>query len=171
MAHPHQRMNKINETLTITLLGLGSLDVVTQGGLVTTQGGFCTSSQIMAFLDGLTVGEGQGLLLGVADGQLSASEIEEQIESQGPFFKGQTPQSEKAERMVRIVGEIGSRSSDLVPTLTEIVRFWRRFPTKLSFSEDKSNMFQWFIYNVGNAITTGATCKLHLRHNVRWSSA
>jgi len=171
MAHGHQQMRKTNEALTITLGALVLEDVVGTGGQAMAQNGYCTSTTILARIDGLTAGEGGGLMLGVADGQLSAAEVEEYIEAQGPAFENQTDQSEKTKRMVRIVGQIGPEESDIPPTLTGRAKFWDKYPTRMSFSEDKAAMFFWFVYNRSAAtITTGATVKLTLLHNIRWAA-
>ncbi len=170
MADKHAQMDKINEVLTITLGALTLLDVIGQLGIQVTQNGFVTSTTILSSLIGLTSGEGTGLMLGVANGDLSDTEIEEAIEAQGPFFKGQTPQSENSRRMVRFIGPIGPQAHETPSTLLTHFEFFDRFPTRIPFSEDKAGMLRWFIYNAGPAsMTGGATCRLVLMHNVRWS--
>ncbi len=168
---PEKRMHKIRETVTITLGTLADLDVVGADSLAVTQNGYITTSDVIATLIGLTAGEGIGLVLGVADGQLSDAEIEETLEAQGPAFEGQRSQSERADRMVRILGLIGPQPSELVPNSTVFAHQFLRFKTNLSFSEDKAALARWYIYNTrGNALTTGAQLELLLTHNVRWSA-
>ncbi len=170
MADNHGKMEKINEVLTITLGALTVLDVIGQGSIAVTQSGFVTSTTVMSQMLGLTSGEGTGLVLGVADGDLSDAEIEEAIEAQGPFFRGQTPQSEQSARMVRILGPIGPQAHETPSTLLTHFEFFDRYPTRISFSEDKAAMLRWFIFNAGPAsLTGGSTCRLVLMHNLRWS--
>ncbi len=163
-------MNKINEVLTITLGALAQLDVIGEGGLAVTQNGFCTSSTILSQLSALTSGEGTGLMLGVANGDLNDGEIEEAIEAQGPFFKDQVPQHDRAARMVRMVGPIGPQAHETPSTLLTHFEFFDHYPTRIGFSEDKANMLRWFVYNAGPAaLTTGSSVQLVLMHNVRWA--
>ncbi len=170
MADNHKKMDKTNEVLSITLGTVGALDVISQAGQAMTQNGFTTSTTIHALLTGLTAGEGEGLVLGVADGQLSAAEIEEFLEAAGPVFRGQKAQSELSSRMVRLIGLVGPKPTEIPVTGTQFAHFWDRWPTRIAFSEDKAAMHQWFVYNASAAaLTTGATLRLVLLHNIRWS--
>ncbi len=170
MADKHAQMDKINEVLTITVGALAQLDVKGQLGLQVTQNGFCTTTTILAQVEGMTSGEGTGLMLGVANGDLNDGEIEEAIEAQGPFFKDQTPQHNRAARMVRFVGPIGPQAHETPSTLLTHFEFFSKFETRIAFSEDKAGMLNWFVYNAGPAaLTTGITVRLVLLHNVRWS--
>ncbi len=165
-------MAKINETVSITVGALAENDVIGEGSLAATQGGFVTTTDVLCQYSGFTAAEGTGVMLGVASGDLSDAEIEEAIEAQGPFFEGQTPQSERADRMVRFVGNIGPKPNELVPTTVLTSNLFLSFPTRIKFKEEFANMLRWFIYNHGTiTLTTGATVKLTLLHNVRWSKA
>ncbi len=171
MADNHKKMDKTNEVVSITLGTVGALDVIGAAGQPMTQNGFTTSTTILALLTGLTAGEGEGLCLGVADGQLSDAEIEAALESAGPVFKGQRAQSELSGRMVRLIGLVGPQPTELVAVGTQFAHFWDRWPTRIAFSEDKPAMHHWFVYNASPAaLTTGATLRLVLLHNIRWAA-
>lgn len=170
MADKHAQMDKINEIVTITLSALAKLDVIGALSLNVTQNGFVTTTTILSLLNNLTSGEGTGLMLGVANGDLNDGEVEEAIEAQGPFFKGQVPQHNRAARMFRWVGPIGPQAHETPSTLLNHFEFIKDFPTRMAFSEDKAGMLRWFVFNAGpSALTTGATVELNLKHNVRWS--
>ncbi len=108
---------------------------------------------------GLTTGEGPRLLLGLADGNLTAAQIAEHITAGGPLNPNETPEVERAMRPVFIVGAIGG------PAATEVFKdIVSNAPVCISkprWTFQDGDSWNWFLYNQsGTAMTTGATAFL-----------
>ncbi len=125
-------------------------------------------SEVYALVEGLTSGEGQGLVLGIADGELTAIEINECLQADGPGDRNQNVQRERAERPVWIIGGMGALIDQ------DIGRFLGReggplmeWKKRWTFSDPEG--LEFFVYNQsGTALTTGATVRLDATHYGVW---
>ncbi len=110
---------------------------------------------MFAFVEGLTAGDGEGLTIGIANGELTVAEIAECLIADGPSDRNDRIKQERAERFVKVfgllndlqhmfVGENGSRQMQVKPRWT--------------FSNPEG--WDYFIFNAGSALTTGSTAKL-----------
>ncbi len=111
-----------------------------------------------------------GMLLGIADGDLTVAEIEEQIEANGPLGPNDVVLSEQAMRPVFIVGAI-----DIGPAANNTVIMFRdvqsnapqiRATPRWTFARTKS--WNWFLYNSGEAPTTGASVRVTAKNFGVW---
>ncbi len=68
--------------------------------------------ELFAALTGLTSGEGTGLLIGIADGDLALSEIEEAIEVNGPLGPNDTVFAARADRFYKFLGAVDRETGD-----------------------------------------------------------
>ncbi len=126
----------------------------------------CLKSEIFAMLDGITTGEGARLVLGIANGDLTAAQIAECLQADGPGDRNDTVPGERAERPVWIIGAV---VGDLVGArfvghnggpLMEWKKRW-------TFSNPEG--LEFFIYNQsGTALTTGATVRIDATHFGVW---
>ncbi len=150
---------------------LGALafqDLVSIGNVLTLQDDFrILKSIISANIVGLTSGEGSNLIFGMANGELTAAEIEECIEATGPVDRNDRLAQERAERQVRVLGVSGpidnSTTRKIIgeggsPVLID------KFPWTYSNPEG----WQFFLYNLGITLTTGATLEMIATHYGVW---
>ncbi len=112
-------------------------------------------AEIYATITGATSGELNGMFLGLADGDFSNAEIEAAIEANGPQGPNDQVGEELAERFIMMFGATDRETgTELVfhndhggHIMSETVRW--------TFARTKS--WNWFIYNMGAAPTTGAS--------------
>ncbi len=73
-------------------------------------------AKMIGTLNGLTAGESNGLLLGLADGSLSLAEVEATFEIEGPLTRFDVQKTDEAERPVWMIGvaEGGSSGTETV---------------------------------------------------------
>ncbi len=126
-------------------------------------------SEVVAMVNGLTAGQGRGLVLGIASGDFSAAEIEEALEVNGPTNRGQQIENERAMRNVRILGVADPND----PASTQVV--FRDINTnapmmisKHRWTYSNPSGWDWFVYNLGGSLTTGATVQLIAKHFGVW---
>ncbi len=125
-------------------------------------------TEVQCFVNGPNANEHEGLMLGMANGDLTVVEIKEALEAQGPLGPNQRPQAEAAERFVKLVGAIvpqldatdqrfvGEGGSPMM----EVKPRWTFAPVL---------GWNWFIYNRSNsALTTGSTALLNAKHFGVW---
>jgi len=136
-----------------TLAALSALIIGTN--LATTERFRMLKAEIWATLTGLTTGEGTGLLFGLADGDLSVAEIEEAIESNGPLGPNDTVTEEQASRAVWLFGAIDRETGTEAIFENEDGGHMLVLKPRWTFASVKS--WNWFVYNMGAAPTTGAT--------------
>lgn len=115
-------------------------------------------SEINAFIKGINSNnDGNRLLLGIADGELSLAEIEEAIELNGPKDRNDRVADEQATRPAWIIGRF---RQDGVATVAYLDR---KFKQPWTFSDTEGWAF--FIYNMdgSTAIDNTNTPTLYLR--------
>ncbi len=121
---------------------------------------------VAGVVEGLASGEGRGLQLYLADGDLSLVEIEEAIElAGGPLGPNDPVQAAIAERPVWYVGGVGGGTIAHIHNAegngTQCV-----LKPRWTFARTKS--WNWVIYNIGPIMTTGATVNLRVKNFGVW---
>ncbi len=164
----------VKEQSTITLAGLVGQDAVGDNSSVLLDADFrILKSEVTAVARGMTSLEGQGLILYMAEGDLSTTESEANIEQNGPIRMGSQIEEEIASRWVRRVGiTVG-------PTVNETERVFRNkyggglleLKPRWTFRRARtSNLggWNWVVYNSGVTITTGGIIDLLATHYGVW---
>ncbi len=159
----------LRERIVSGALGaLAAQDLVAFSGLSVTEDFRILKSEIYAFVSNLTPPEGTGLIFGIANGDLSAAEIEEAIEAGGPLDRNDRIPTEQAERNVKTLGAIVDPS---VTGTTNVIRNSENgFPIESKHRWTYSNPEGWdyWIYNLGGTLTTGALLQLYAVHYGVW---
>ena len=110
--------------------------------------------EVFASIIGVTSGELNGLVFGIADGDLTLAEIEEAIENGGPLGPNDTVQDAIAMRLVKFIGMTDRETG------TELVfhnhEGGHRMVTKPCWTFARTKSWNWFVYNMGVVPTTGA---------------
>jgi len=141
--------------------------------LATTDNFRMLKGEVTAILSGLTAAEGQGLLFGIADGDLTLVEIEEALDLNGPLDMGDLVIAEQAGRPVFVLGvyeimEVASTQGLFRDKLTGAPMITHK--TRWTF-RDASKGWNYFVYSPGAAFTTGATVKIHAKSFGVWVNA
>ncbi len=124
--------------------------------------------EIICQVHGLTAGQGKGMILGLADNELTTTEIGECIGVNGPNDRNDRLKVEQAERMVRLIGAI--HSDELTNgTKVQFVDEGRIIKIKPRWTFSNVEGWTFFIYNRDGAeITTGATCRINVTNYGVW---
>ncbi len=163
----------IKERTQVTLGALASGDFAQADSLVLLDMDFRSlKSDVTAVVRGITASEGNGMILYMVQGILTAAEAEASIEQNGPIRMGERIEEEVAERWVRRLGitqgvatgtervflnEAGGGLLSLKPRWT-----FRRGRTATEGG------WNWGVYNAGETITTGAVVDLIATHYGVW---
>ncbi len=132
-------------------------------------------SDITAVAVAVTSLEGQGLILYMAEGDLSDAQMEANIEQSGPQRLGEQVEEEIASRWVRRV------AITIGPTVNETERVFRNkyggglldLEPRWTFRRGRTATeggWNWGVYNDGVTITTGATMHILATHYGVWVS-
>ncbi len=119
--------------------------------------------ELIAHVKALTTLQGLGLLIGIADAELSVAEIAEALIIDGPDDRNDNVGSEQASRPVWIMGDLIKDGGDAElrghfrgegnsPVMT-----WKK---RWTFSAPEGANI--FVFNNGSALTTGSSCGLLL---------
>ncbi len=111
--------------------------------------------EVMATLSGLTSGEGTGLLFGLCDGDLSIAELEAAIEGNGPLGPNDIIPMNIAERPTWWLGAVDRETGTEAIFENHEGGHMMTIKPRWTFARTKS--WNWFVYNFGNALTTGST--------------
>ncbi len=164
----------LKEKTTITLGALAADSAVKGASGLLLDGDFrILKSDITAVIRAATSLEGQGLILYMINADLSASQAEGNIETNGPQANNDRDRQETAERWVRRVGITSG------PTVNETERVFRnehnsgllQFNPRWTFKRRRvtgEGGWAWLVYNSGATITTGATVDLLATHYGVW---
>ncbi len=121
----------------------------------------------MASIFGLTPGDGP-FYMGVMGGDLVLSELEAYLELQGPSRPDDITNMEIASRgkHIRHLGMlVPSGNGSIAALRMDNVRM-----SALKFSESgEGSGWKWWLYNMGPALTTGATWSIVSQSFVRWN--
>ncbi len=162
------KMAIIKEQTTITLGALSGQDLAAQAGPVLAKGFRIIKTVWSATVIGLTTTEGLGLVLGIANNDLTAAQIEESIEAAGPLFRGDRNLEEFAERFTKQLGMVQDSGG---PTEKPVIGPKGGSPSEAvlrwSFPLGTSG-WKWWAYNLGTGLTTGATLRILATHYGVW---
>ncbi len=123
-------------------------------------------SEVMATFTGVTQGEGSGMWLLLADGDLSLTEIEEAIEGIGPLGPNDAVLAAVAERFVLVFGATDSEVATTMVFHNEMGGHLMSKNPRWTFSRTKS--WNWVLYNQGVAPTTGITVNIKVKSFGVW---
>lgn len=138
--------------------------------LATTDDFRMLKAEVVASISGLTAGEGEGLAFGLADGDLSVTEVEEALDLNGPLARDDIVITEQAQRPVFLLGSYNPSSSG--STAGEFADKMSGAPfiigkPRWTFHNNGKG-WNWFVYNTGQALTTGSTVKIHAKNFGVW---
>ncbi len=117
-------------------------------------------AEVQAVITGVTTGQGTGLLFGIADGELSDTEIEEVLVLDGPVDRNDNLAKERAGRFVKVFGMFrpGTTPETLICHGIEGGPIMVIKP-RWTFSNPEG--WVWFVFNnSGGTFTTGASLKV-----------
>ncbi len=159
----------IREFITDGALGaLAAKDVVAFQGPAIAEDFRILKSEVYAIVNALTTNEANGLLFGIANGELSAAEIEECIEAQGPLNANDRVATERAMRNVKILG-MGHAEPEAGTEVTfENEHGGPLLLNKHRWTYHNPQGWDWFIYNIGGSLTTGGLLQLVASHYGLW---
>lgn len=126
-------------------------------------------SEISVFVNALTDGEGPGLMFGLADGDLTASEIASAITTGGPVGPNDVVAGNIAERPVFVIGMIEDESNNGTVGVFHGEHAGGMIVYKPKWTFANGTSWNWFVFNnIGAAFTTGATIKLLVKNFGVW---
>lgn len=161
----------LKEQTQLALLALASNEVILMPSEIALEEDFrILKAEVIAHVTGLTSDEGDGLVLGMANGGLTSAAIEASIEAQGPKGRDDRIIQEAAERQEHRLGVLETQSPGQIkgnflgkeggPIMTDKFRWTYSNPDGWTF----------YIYNNGGLLTTGATVKLIATYYGVWVS-
>ncbi len=158
----------IRESRTQAIGAMSQVVLLIGTKLVTLERFRMLKTELFATITGLTAGEGIGLYLGIADGDFTAAEIEAAIESNGPLGPNEAIEEELAERFMTMLGALS------VPDQAQSEATFRNENNggmmtanpRWTFSRTKS--WNFFLYNIGAAVTTGASINIRAKSFGVW---
>ena len=152
------------ESPSLSLATLAALTLLSVTGNTMTASGRILSSTISAAIAGLTARDGPWLF-GCANRDYTDAEIEAYLENAGPVSPSDKVSREVASRgkNIRVLGVIEPRGNGTTASLfLKNIRM-----AGLEFNEDSSGI-DWWIYNLGLQMTTGATLRIMAQHFVEF---
>ncbi len=123
-------------------------------------------TELYATMTGVTTGDMRGMIFGLADGDLTVAEVEEAIEANGPLGPNDQISEAIAERPVWFLGAVDSELGTTVIFENETGGHMLSLKPRWTFALTKS--WNWFVYNMGAAPTTGATLFFRAKHFGVW---
>lgn len=124
-------------------------------------------SEFMAIVEGLTSAEGRGLVIGIADGELTAIEIAECLQADGPGDRNDNEANERATRPVWLIGALDISGQTIGRFRGSMGSFLMEWKKRWTFSNPEG--LEFFVYNQsGTALTTGATVRVDATHYGVW---
>ncbi len=125
-------------------------------------------SEIIALVLGLTAGEGDGLVLGFGNGELTDAEMEECIEADGPTDRNDRLLTERAMRNVKLIAISKADGVDNTKVAFENENGGRIITMKHRWTYSNPEGWDYCVYNLGSTLTTGATVQLLATHYGVW---
>ncbi len=125
-------------------------------------------TEVFAAITGLTAGEGVGLYLGLADGAFTAAEIEAAIESNGPLGPNETTEEELAERYMTMLGHLDVSDPASTEAIFKNENNGGMMTANPRWTFARTKSWNFFVYNIGAAITTGSSVNLRVKNFGVW---
>ncbi len=151
----------IRENQAIGLATLGNETAIKLPTLVLQSSNFrMLKAELQVFITNLTATEGFGLLLGLANNELSVAEIKECLIVDGPLDRNDRVAKERAERYVKIISQLDLGQADTGGVFRgEYGEPMLIVKPRWTFIAPEG--WCWFVYNnTQSVLTTGATVKL-----------
>lgn len=123
-------------------------------------------NECFATVTGLTSGEGTGLFLGIADGDLTAAEVEAAIELSAPLGPNDSVADAIAERFTKIIGATDHETGTEIVFENQTGGHLMENTIRWTFARTKS--WNYFVYNMGNQLTTGSNLLLRAKSFGVW---
>ncbi len=158
----------IRETQTITVGALAADAAVTGTALAITDDFRILKTVIDAHIDGLTAAEGIGLRLGIANGDLTVAQIAEAITTDGPLNSSDRDKIEEAERFAKqfAIAEFSNAAETEMQFKNE--QGGALIEVKPRWTFNKGVGWDWFVFNNGPTLTTGASLRIVATHYGVW---
>ncbi len=122
--------------------------------------------ELNASITSLTSGEGSGLKIGIADGDLTLAEIEEALETNGPLGPNDTVQAAIAERMIILLGTIDFETGTV--GVFENEQGGHQMDKTIRWTFARTKGWNFFVYNMGGALTTGPNVRIVVKSFGVW---
>ncbi len=159
----------IKETQSLALGALAAAAALSVAGPSITDSFRIIKSEIFATIEGLTAGQGNNLVFGIANNDLTDAEIAESFVTDGPVNRADRDKAEEAGRFTRLLsGASQMADSDTIrhflnaeggPLVEKTIRW----------TFVKGVGWQFFIFNNdGSALTTGSTLRILAVHYGVW---
>lgn len=156
MTHKHP-LDKLTERSSIAVGALAASTGVIGAARVLLQDYRAVGVKIGATKENNTLADG-AIIWGIMQGNMTLAELEAAIEADITALQGSVAGTEAVKRNYQILGCLGGTEITQYEEMTKV-----RLPT---FQEDVG--FNTFLYNIGDAQTTGSILKLHLQFFGRW---
>ena len=157
----------IRQSLSQGLLALAnSAGILIGTNLATLERFRIIKLEVWASITGLTTGEGTSLLFGIADGDLTLAEIEAAIENNGPVGPNDSVSIAVSERLIFLLGAIDRETGTEAIFENQTGGHMMEKNIRWTFARTKS--WNFFVYNIGNILTTGASCQLRAKSFGVW---
>ncbi len=155
--HPKRRysLRRVRTTAEVALVTLAASTAITVSLTGTSDSQYrFISAHIVWDLIGQTAGQGP-VVFGFAHGDYSVTEIKEAIEVTNSISQGDKIASERANRLIRIVGTFGANANG-------IFNDGRPLKTRLNWLMPVGEQVNIFAYNdFGSSLTTGAVLNVN----------
>ncbi len=160
----------IRESDNVALGAFADGDVALLSGITPTEDFRMMKTEIVAILRGLTAGEGVGIQLGITNGELSQTEVEECLDIDGPLDRNDRNGEEKANRFVKTIGATGKiGASDTSSPILDLHTGAPVVVARPNWTFSNPEGWNFFAQNAGGlALTTGSTIQLQATHYGVW---
>ncbi len=155
----------VSESVSVSLSTLGILVALLRAGATMTRGGKLLSTRGIVAVRDLTASDGP-FMFGIMDKSIDLAQLTAYLENDGPVSPNEVAKREIASRgaQIRTLGRLEPSGSG-----TSCVTYLNNVSLSgLKFSEEGAGWTYW-IYNVGPAMTTGATFVVALQHFVEFN--
>ncbi len=122
--------------------------------------------ELFATVTELTTGEGTGLLIGIADGDFTLADIEASIELSGPLGPNDKDLADRADRYTKWLGAIDRETG--VTGIFENEHGGHEMAKTIRWTFARTKSWNYFVYNLGPTITTGATVQIRAKSFGVW---
>ncbi len=159
----------ITETKQQALGTLGNVTAITVATpLVMAEDFRIIKTEMAALVTGLTTAEGQGLMIGIANGALTVAQIAEAISAQGPLNRNDRARQEFAMRFVKLLATIAGGDNASTVKRFENAEGGGMISETIRWTFSSPEGWQFFVWNNGVALTTGSSVRLQAKHFGVW---